>query len=81
VVFAIAALGGTDSVVVSMMVVFVHDRFFQALDSQLTPLFNLIEEDSLQKIRFVVPFYIESDPYADVDVVVGIWGPACLERS
>jgi hypothetical protein len=25
-----------------------------------------------------VPFHIESDPYADVDGVVGSWGPVCL---
>jgi hypothetical protein len=58
-----------------------HDKFFQILDSQLAPLFNLIEDDILQKFRFAIPFHIQSNPYADVDGAVGIWGPVCLGPS
>lgn len=49
-----------------------HAQFFEALDSQLNPLFSIIEDDSLHRFRFVMPAIIESDPHADVDVAVGI---------
>jgi hypothetical protein len=57
----------------------VHDKFFQALDSQLIPLFNLLVDDSLQKFRYAIPICLKSNPYVDLDTVVGIWGPVCLQ--
>jgi hypothetical protein len=57
----------------------VHDKFFQALDSQLIPLFTLLVDDSLQKFRYVIPSCLESNPCVDLDTVVGIWGPVCLQ--
>lgn len=50
---------------------FVHGKFFQALNSQLSLLFSFIKDNALQRFRFVA-LSPESDPDPDVDVVAGI---------